>query len=168
MHFTQGDSTYIVAEGEITENTPAEFGLITSPGTAIYFDSPGGSLGAALTLGRMIRRAGLNTYVAPRGLVAPQGIQIITVETAQKWGLDNSRAGVTRPAASTGSATADLFHLRSECNALGEQMFQDTVNSAADPAEPDLADKPDDSEVRRRMNQDYRRWLQTAEGPGRL
>lgn len=57
MHFTRGDNAYIVAEGEITEDTPSELGrLITSPGTAIYFDSPGGSLGAALTLGRMIRR----------------------------------------------------------------------------------------------------------------
>lgn len=58
-------------------------------------------------------------------LVTPEGIQIIPVETAQKWGLDNSRAGVTRPSANTGLAAADLFHLRSECNALGGQMIQD-------------------------------------------
>jgi hypothetical protein len=68
MHFTPVDSSYILAEGDITESTPAEFErLTTSPGTAIFFDSPGGSLRAALILGRMIRRARLNTYVAPKG-----------------------------------------------------------------------------------------------------
>ena len=68
MRFIQGGGAYIVAKGEITGNTPAEFGrLAASPGTALYFDSPGGNLAAALTLGRMIRRPGLNTYVAPAG-----------------------------------------------------------------------------------------------------
>jgi hypothetical protein len=67
MQFTRADS-YIVAQGEITEATPAAFArLSVTPGTALYFDSPGGVLGAGLELGRLIRRAGLNTYVAPQG-----------------------------------------------------------------------------------------------------
>jgi hypothetical protein len=67
MRFTQA-GTYIVAQGDITSETPAEFGrLSATPGMDLYFDSPGGNLIAGLELGRLIRRAGLNTRVAPSG-----------------------------------------------------------------------------------------------------
>jgi hypothetical protein len=67
MHFIQVPG-YIVAYGDITPETPAKFRQLTIPRkTVLYFDSPGGNLMAALELGRLIRRAGVTTYVAPQG-----------------------------------------------------------------------------------------------------
>lgn len=57
---------YVLAEGVIDETTPERFlafmrGVDTIP--RVYFHSPGGDLGAALKLGRIIRRLGLPTVV---------------------------------------------------------------------------------------------------------
>jgi hypothetical protein len=56
--------TAVLAEGEITGDTPAQFTafLLTHPSVgAVYLNSPGGNLGAGIDLGRQIRRAGLDT-----------------------------------------------------------------------------------------------------------
>jgi hypothetical protein len=65
----------LYADGPIDEHAPAHLMEILSkhrlgPGTIMYFNSPGGSLSAALALGRVIREAGLNTGV---GAFAEQG-----------------------------------------------------------------------------------------------
>lgn len=58
---------WTAARGEITAATPDAFAAYLAqtefPGDVV-FDSPGGNLGAALRLGRMIREAGLGTGVA--------------------------------------------------------------------------------------------------------
>ncbi len=55
------------AQGVITKDTPDQFAAFLAEGRhsgQIVFDSPGGDLGAALKLGRMIRAAGLSTGIA--------------------------------------------------------------------------------------------------------
>jgi hypothetical protein len=54
----------VLAEGEITGDTPAQFTafLSTHPSVdAVYLNSPGGDLGSGIDLGYEIRRAGLDT-----------------------------------------------------------------------------------------------------------
>jgi hypothetical protein len=55
---------YILAEGEITENSPSELETIARKlnfRPTVYFDSPGGSLFGGIMLGHVIRRFGLDT-----------------------------------------------------------------------------------------------------------
>jgi hypothetical protein len=58
---------WVVANGEITSDTPAEFDefarAIQTRGMLILFNSPGGDAIAGLDLGRLIRRYGFNTDV---------------------------------------------------------------------------------------------------------
>jgi hypothetical protein len=75
MHFSlhrpcQGTASfcgpYILAQGEITSSSPSEFENIVRKlnfQPSVYFNSPGGSLGAGIMLGRVIRKFGLDTYV---------------------------------------------------------------------------------------------------------
>lgn len=57
---------FVLAQGVITEETPRAFRAFLSRERyqpTVYFDSPGGSLAAALELGHLIRERGLDTYV---------------------------------------------------------------------------------------------------------
>lgn len=57
---------FVLAQGIITTSTPRDFRQFLAKEKyqpVVYFDSPGGSLIAALELGRLIRARGLDTYV---------------------------------------------------------------------------------------------------------
>lgn len=62
----------VLAEGEITAQTPADFAVFLKRGImlsrTIHFNSGGGDLEAGLALGREIRRAGWDTDVGTPGL----------------------------------------------------------------------------------------------------
>lgn len=61
------ESCFLIAEGEITAETPAEFAALDRGDAAkILFDSPGGNLGAGIRLGRMIREKGYETMIGTR------------------------------------------------------------------------------------------------------
>ncbi len=70
---------FVLAQGVITSTTPRAFRQFLASEKyepVVYFDSPGGSLTAALELGRLIRARGLDTYVggpyeAFEGLAGP-------------------------------------------------------------------------------------------------
>jgi hypothetical protein len=64
--------TYILAQGEITQESPAELESligqmqakgISPAGIPVFLDSPGGLVQAGIKLGELIRRYGLATYV---------------------------------------------------------------------------------------------------------
>jgi hypothetical protein len=66
-----GNAWRIFAEGEIDESAPTRLqklieNLDIPDNSYVYFNSPGGNLGAALELGKVIRKYGLNTNVAAR------------------------------------------------------------------------------------------------------
>lgn len=58
---------YILAEGLITSDSPKEFlaffNKLDRGIPPVYFNSPGGNLAAGLSLGRIIRKLGLDTFV---------------------------------------------------------------------------------------------------------
>jgi hypothetical protein len=57
---------YLLAEGDITANSPSDFEEIVRTlnfQPTVYFNSRGGSLAAGVNLGRLIRRFGLDTFV---------------------------------------------------------------------------------------------------------
>ena len=55
----------IVAIGEITLDTPAEFAAAApAPGTLVYLNSPGGNVGAAVQLGSLFRSRAITAVVA--------------------------------------------------------------------------------------------------------
>jgi len=61
------ESCFLIAEGEITADTPALFAALEQGDAAkILFDSPGGNLGAGIRLGRLIRERGYETMVGTR------------------------------------------------------------------------------------------------------
>ena len=71
-----GSAWKIYAEGEIDEAAPQRLEKLIEklripPLSDVYFNSPGGNVIAALELGRLIRRNGLNTHVAKESDNAP-------------------------------------------------------------------------------------------------
>ena len=55
----------IVAIGQITLDTPGEFAAVpAAPGTQVYLNSPGGNVGAAVSLGALFRSRGVTAVVA--------------------------------------------------------------------------------------------------------
>jgi hypothetical protein len=72
MTFKATNAFEVLAEGEITHDTPAAFAdFLQHHGTfrqTVMFNSLGGNLVAGLDLGREIRRAGWNTTVGTPGL----------------------------------------------------------------------------------------------------
>ena len=55
----------VVAVGQITLDTPAEFAAVPmAPGTQVYLNSPGGNVGAAVQLGSLFRSRGITAVVA--------------------------------------------------------------------------------------------------------
>ena len=55
----------IVAIGQITLDTPAEFASVPiAPGARVYLNSPGGNVGAAVQLGSMFRERGITAVIA--------------------------------------------------------------------------------------------------------
>src|ERR1700727_1076619 len=61
MKFTDMSGLFgVLAEGEITDDTPAQFAAFTRNtmlvNRTLWFNSPGGSLSAGLALGRELRR----------------------------------------------------------------------------------------------------------------
>ena len=55
----------IVAVGQITMDTPSEFAAVpVAPGTQVYLNSPGGNVGAAVSLGNLFRSRGVTAVVA--------------------------------------------------------------------------------------------------------
>jgi hypothetical protein len=72
LYFGQGVRSYIFAAGDITPDTPKVFQEFLQnnppkdPHTTVVFDSPGGNLAAGLELGKLIRKAKLDTAVGAR------------------------------------------------------------------------------------------------------
>lgn len=55
----------IVALGQITLDTPAEFASVpVAPGMPVFLNSPGGNVGAAVQLGSMFRARGVTAVIA--------------------------------------------------------------------------------------------------------
>ncbi|WP_323770347.1 hypothetical protein [Antarctobacter sp.] len=81
--------TWIAAQGVITADIPAAFqtfldeqALTNLSGVNIHLNSPGGNLGAALALGRMIRASGAGTVVAETaGVRTDYGLHDLFLET---------------------------------------------------------------------------------------
>ena len=61
------ESCFIIAEGEITADTPDQFAALgQSDAGKVLLNSPGGHLGAGIRLGRLIREGGYETLVGTR------------------------------------------------------------------------------------------------------
>jgi hypothetical protein len=85
MKFTLLGTTAVLAEGEIAEDTPAQFLAFMKAHAGVVMvrlDSTGGSIRSALELGRAIRKLNLSTYVGG----AYSDTSKLTVESLTNYG----------------------------------------------------------------------------------
>jgi hypothetical protein len=119
------ESCFLIAEGEITAETPALF-TQSAPGSEarkILFDSPGGNLGAGIRLGRLIRENGFETFIGTRASFEaqdypPSGGQCLSACAYAFAG------GVMRNLGATGQLGFHQFRLGAKADVSAEQLTE--------------------------------------------
>jgi hypothetical protein len=119
------ESCFLMAEGEVTAETPALFAQSVTGAEArkILFDSPGGNLGAGIRLGRLIRENGFETFIGTRAsfeaqTYPPTGGQCLSACAYAFAG------GVMRNLGPTGQLGFHQFRLGANADVSPEQLTE--------------------------------------------
>lgn len=154
----------IVATGVITLETPAEFAALpVPPGTALYLNSPGGNVGAAVELGSLFRSRGVTAVVAG---VTSGGVPVAgacysacvyaLVGAAHRVVPSRSRVGIHRMhAASEEMAGA---YERSEHRAAASTLMGYTAQMGVDPSMIASAERTPSTSIHLLTRGELRRW----------
>lgn len=116
---------WVMAQGEITTNTPAKFREYVAQHGRPYriaLHSPGGDLKAGMELGRLIRKEGATTWVAKTVSLTERGLEH----------LETIEAGVCASACAF-AFMGGLERKVGEADLLGVHQFYSTDNQKIDP-----------------------------------
>ena len=130
----------IVAVGQITLDTPGEFAAVpVAPGTQVYLNSPGGNVGAAVSLGSLFRSRGVTAVVAG---VTETGVSVpgacysacvyALVGASRRVVPRRSRVGIHRMQAATEDLTGS--YERAEHRAAASTLKGYTARMGVDPS----------------------------------
>ena len=154
----------IVAIGQITLDTPSEFAAVpAAQGTQVYLNSPGGNVGAAVSLGALFRSRGVTAVVAgvTEGGVAVPGAcysacVYALVGASHRVVPGRSRVGIHRMQA----ATADLTGSdeRAEHRAAASTLMGYTARMGVDPSMIALAERTPSASIHVLTSRELRHW----------
>ncbi len=154
----------IVAVGQITMDTPGEFAAVpVAPGTPVYLNSPGGNVGAAVSLGSLFRSRGVTAVVAG---VTENGVAVAgacysacayaLVGASRRYVPGRSRVGIHRMQAATEAlAGADE---RAEHRAAASTLKGYTARMGVDPLMISSAERTPSQSIHVLTASELRRW----------
>ena len=154
----------IVAIGQITMDTPSEFAAVpVAPGTQVYLNSPGGNVGAAVSLGSLFRSRGVTAVVAS---VAESGVSMpgacysacvyALVGASRRVVPVRSRVGIHRMQAATEDLTGS--YERAEHRAAASTLMGYTARMGVDPSMIASAERTPSASIHVLSARELRRW----------
>ena len=154
----------IVAIGQITMDTPAEFAAVpAAPGTPVYLNSPGGNVGAAVSLGSLFRSRGITAVVAgvtADGMAVPGGCYsacvYALVGASRRVVPGRSRVGIHRMQAATEDLTGP--YERAEHRAAASTLMGYTARMGVDPSMISSAERTPSASIHVLSPRELRRW----------
>lgn len=162
-----GGRSAIVAVGQITMDTPAAFAATpVLPGTAVYLNSPGGNVGAAVQLGSLFRSRGVKAVVAG---VTEGGVPVAgacysacvyaLVGASRRVVPGRSRVGIHRmlAAALDGSAMTGAYE-RAEHRAAASTLMGYTARMGVDPGMIASAERTPSTSIHVLTPRELRHW----------
>ena len=154
----------IVAVGQITMDTPSEFAAVpVSPGTQVYLNSPGGNVGAAVSLGNLFRSRGVTAVVAgvtETGVSMPgscySACVYALVGASRRVVPGRSRVGIHRMQAATEDLTGS--YERAEHRAAASTLMGYTARMGVDPSMIASAERTPSASIHVLTQRELRRW----------
>ena len=154
----------IVAIGQITMDTPSEFATVpVAPGTPVYLNSPGGNVGAAVSLGSLFRSRGVTAVVAG---VTEDGVAVTgacysacvyaLVGASRRVVPGRSRVGIHRMQAATEDLTGS--YERAEHRAAASTLMGYTARMGVDPSMISSAERTPSASIHVLTARELRRW----------
>ena len=154
----------IIAVGQITMDTPSEFASVpVAPGTQVYLNSPGGNVGAAVSLGNLFRSRGVTAVVAgvtQSGVSMPGGCYsacvYALVGASRRVVPGGSRVGIHRMQAATEDLTGS--YERAEHRAAASTLMGYTARMGVDPSMIASAERTPSASIHVLSARELRRW----------
>ena len=154
----------IVAIGQITLDTPSEFAaMFAAPGTQVYLNSPGGNVGAAVSLGSMFRSRGVTAVVAgvtENGVTVPgacySACVYALVGASHRVVPGRSRVGIHRMQAATQDLTGS--YERAEHRAAASTLMSYSTRMGVDPSMIASAERTPSASIHVLTSRELRRW----------
>ena len=154
----------IVAVGQITMDTPFEFAAVpVAPGTQVYLNSPGGNVGAAVSLGNLFRSRGVTAVVAgvtETGVSMPgacySACVYALVGASRRVVPGRSRVGIHRMQAATEDLTGS--YERAEHRAAASTLMGYTARMGVDPSMIASAERTPSASIHVLTPRELRRW----------